>query len=559
MPLDPPLHGSGGVAHPPASWYAALILHHPVQKAGIVRNPTFTRSLTALAHPLTLTAVLLLLANDHMLKALWPGWVTGKLGDVVGLAFLPLLLAVPLSLAVPRRFTPHDRGVILTAIAVAGVWWALAVTVTEVHAASLAVLSVMTASDFYWERDPSDLVALPGLWGAWYAWLASAPAAAGSRLRGVAVGALALVACVATSSPSRPLPDYGVRCVHAAEHRLLAVVGVGGTFESRDGGLTWLAGTSEGGPISDECSRLEVLGAGRDGGSQYRVVRTARVERSDDGGTTWQTDLDLIPIAGERREALLREAIRTEERRTRSPIVPEGAVPTVLEFRERPLAAALHRGTGNVILAMGHEGLLVRTADGYWRWVSVGTASYRGELSVPARFGLPELTLAVTLLPLALFVLALGFGRPVRESVAWLLGLGFWAFVLTSVASGRERFDSFSGPFDVQWLMIGASLSLCLSVFPAWWALRDLARSTRLWPLSAGIAVVATLGFLLPLELWHLGALALYRGALGSAVLVAVAIVVIGAWLVRRLSHSLEGVSSDRGPGEATSLNKPPT
>jgi hypothetical protein len=46
-----------------------------------------------LLHPVSLAAIALLIVNDHVLKAAWPGLVTGKLSDVAGLVFFPLFLA----------------------------------------------------------------------------------------------------------------------------------------------------------------------------------------------------------------------------------------------------------------------------------------------------------------------------------------------------------------------------------------------------------------------------------------------------------------------------------
>lgn len=43
-------------------------------------------------HPVALVSLAVLLLNDHLLKAAAPGWVTGKLSDVAGLAFFPFLL-----------------------------------------------------------------------------------------------------------------------------------------------------------------------------------------------------------------------------------------------------------------------------------------------------------------------------------------------------------------------------------------------------------------------------------------------------------------------------------
>ena len=47
----------------------------------------------ALARPIIVAALALLIVNDHVLKAAYPGLVTGKLSDVCGLVFFPLLLA----------------------------------------------------------------------------------------------------------------------------------------------------------------------------------------------------------------------------------------------------------------------------------------------------------------------------------------------------------------------------------------------------------------------------------------------------------------------------------
>ena len=47
----------------------------------------------ALLGPTALGAIVLLVLNDHVLKAHAPGVVTGKLSDIAGLIFFPLLLA----------------------------------------------------------------------------------------------------------------------------------------------------------------------------------------------------------------------------------------------------------------------------------------------------------------------------------------------------------------------------------------------------------------------------------------------------------------------------------
>src|SRR5437762_1943110 len=48
-------------------------------------------SLTALASPLSLAAIAILLINDHLLKQVWPSFLTGKLSDFAGLYFAPVV------------------------------------------------------------------------------------------------------------------------------------------------------------------------------------------------------------------------------------------------------------------------------------------------------------------------------------------------------------------------------------------------------------------------------------------------------------------------------------
>src|SRR5690242_17575868 len=71
--------------------------HHTAQglhRAGLgavrLRPPSLCPSRpfpgSAMLHPLVLGAVAVLILNDHLLKARWPSWWTGKLSDVAGLA-----------------------------------------------------------------------------------------------------------------------------------------------------------------------------------------------------------------------------------------------------------------------------------------------------------------------------------------------------------------------------------------------------------------------------------------------------------------------------------------
>jgi hypothetical protein len=75
-----------------------------------------------LLRPLAVVALMTLILNDHVLKRLSPGLLTGKLSDIAGLVFLPLLIIsiYELARAAARRpWRIGDRGVAAVAATVA--------------------------------------------------------------------------------------------------------------------------------------------------------------------------------------------------------------------------------------------------------------------------------------------------------------------------------------------------------------------------------------------------------------------------------------------------------
>jgi hypothetical protein len=76
----------------------------------------------ALLHPLAIAALVVLVLNDHVLKDLAPGPLTGKLSDVVGLVVLPLLVlgAWELATATLGRWHEPTGTALIVAIVLAG-------------------------------------------------------------------------------------------------------------------------------------------------------------------------------------------------------------------------------------------------------------------------------------------------------------------------------------------------------------------------------------------------------------------------------------------------------
>jgi hypothetical protein len=138
----------------------------------------------ALLQPLAIAAIALLLLNDHLFKAVAPGVLTGKLSDVAGLVFFPLLLVaiVELVLAVARGWHGPDPRLVTAVVAATGIAFAavkllpgaevvyeqvlgLAQWPFRALAALVAggsVAGVPTRVEL--TRDATDLVALVALW-----------------------------------------------------------------------------------------------------------------------------------------------------------------------------------------------------------------------------------------------------------------------------------------------------------------------------------------------------------------------------------------------------------
>jgi hypothetical protein len=133
----------------------------------------------AMLHPAAIAAVAVLIANDHVLKDRWPGMVTGKLSDVAGLVFFPLLLLslVEVAQALAGRLQPPSRRLLTTCILLTGsifaaaelfpVWDHLLEVVFGWLRWPIGALEGVAGRPAVLTQDPADLFALPALLIAW--------------------------------------------------------------------------------------------------------------------------------------------------------------------------------------------------------------------------------------------------------------------------------------------------------------------------------------------------------------------------------------------------------
>jgi hypothetical protein len=147
-------------------------------------KPPDRASGSLLLYPLSLMSVAVLLLNDHVLKAAAPGVITGKLSDVAGLVFFPLLLVSVLEIvALRRRWQPSRGPMVLWSIAATAVVFILVKTTAtgaSVYAWTLGVAQWLVSLGPLVGRspepvvvvaDPTDLLAVPAVLAAW--WIAA--------------------------------------------------------------------------------------------------------------------------------------------------------------------------------------------------------------------------------------------------------------------------------------------------------------------------------------------------------------------------------------------------
>lgn len=471
--------------------------------------PTLRKALHLLAHPLTLGAIGLLLVNDHVLRRAWPSALTGKLGDLAWLFFIPLVAAAAVALVLPGR--GHARAAGALAYAIVGIAFTLAKTVPWAHAAVVAAAEALFGFEVGWRRDPTDLIALAGLLASAVLWVRTPEPRAG-RPGLSAPGWAGLVMAMLLTVANSPAPDPGVYCLEALEGEVHAHAAYS-SWRSTDGGLTW---EDAPGALRDACAPAwgspvaepGIVTDPRDAARQYRFAPGQEIELTEDAGVTWR----IVRPAEVTSEAVLAATRRQ--------------VSSWAEVRPTPMHAAIDRGTGNAIFAMGHAGVLVHGADGAWREVAVG--GYR-PIAVAGAFDLLRLLVGEMLLALGFALggfVTLATRAFDRRKAIWIAALVVaWAiFVLVAFAFPPALAKGYGQSLSYLGL---AALGVVLVIMVAIAIANQLRQDRPALGRALLVCLLAGLLFLLPYALWATDALpryllaSIFGALLGAAVLLA--------------------------------------
>ncbi len=324
----------------------------PAREAPRMNNRFRARCASALMHPATVTAVALLLLNDLVFKSVWPeSWATGKLSDLAWVVFASPLLAFLLSFLV-RRSTVGQRVAFIASYAALPLLYAAFNTFGPVHDLIIRGLSIASGGTSGSPLDVTDSLVIPfGLGIALWVWRRRIASAESLRMRlAVLTAGVAALASVATSESQ---PDFGMRdvgtsrdgAIHAGAWEL-------GHFRSEDGGLSWRGGSVDSGQI-------EWGGESVDTPTGRYVIQGP----------------DIVRFGSDGRSKLVFSTAYMQEEGNMW--VQEHAT-SHLDARElttAPRSIVYHEPSGNLIMAMGIQGVLVGTADGEWTRYAVGRYS----------------------------------------------------------------------------------------------------------------------------------------------------------------------------------------
>ncbi|HEX2906592.1 MAG TPA: hypothetical protein VHO69_07025 [Phototrophicaceae bacterium] len=350
-------------------------------------NRAFWRALHSLAHPVTVWAVVLLLLNDHWFRFQWPSWWTGKLGDWAWLTFAPLICAAAVAWFVPKRLVQQEKVVGLLAFVFMGLWFALAKTVPFVHLLTTTTLDALVGWHGTLRLDTSDLLTLPALLVGWHIWRSSSNQALPIP-RAWVVLALGVIGTLATSCMPA---DSGITHLCQQESKNFAFTGyvANNVFMSMDGGVTW--GTVEARLVPRDCL-ISNRSFGQSwlltsGSQTYRFVLGKAIYSYQDGQAE-TLEMNLSALGQEIRKIYYKGR-------------PQGWIcPGPVAYLPGPLDAVVDTKTGNLVVAMGLDGVLVKPPDNRWHWATFGQYHYvnLSQEMETIHFLQPEILTAVLLL-----------------------------------------------------------------------------------------------------------------------------------------------------------------
>lgn len=499
----------------------------------MTNNRAFWKALHSLTHPLSIASTLLLLFNDHWLRHNYPSWLTGKLGDFTWLLFAPFITALLIALLIPKNRQHQTKIVGLLSIGFIGIWFTTAKTVPFVHWLTTETLYNIIGYRGTLRLDVTDLLTLPALLFSWRIWRQSAETSINLKPIGYVAFGLGILVTMASDDPQYNNTaiericefDDGILVTQYSYYSASYDYETSyneryssETFISNNGGLQWRPYY---GALPDEnCSDPFTLTATNPNNNDiaYRWFKDDYIEQSTDAGTTWLRIHDLDELNQDVREY-----------GNQNPYFDP--YDTEVEYLPSPVSGVVHSGTGNLVLAMSRDGVLVIEPDNTSHWVAVGEfqldslqdMTLISDAFAVHRFLLPTLWFLI-LVTTVTFIHAERVITRLWLTIGWMhwLVLVIFAHKVLDIASG-SGYSGAEGDIALFW-GLSALVSLIIIAIPmTLWSLLTLVSYYGRTIKQIMITVIlASMVYLLPLALWTQGTIPrYYMASLFSLLLVA--------------------------------------
>lgn len=362
------------------------------------------RAESALTHPATIAALSVLLLNDLLFKAIWPeSWVTGKLSDLAWLVFALPLLAFLLSFLI-RNSSPAKRISFLAAYVGLPLLYVAFNTLDPVHDSIMRGISLMGGAATS-PRDATDSLVIPPGWCiAILVWGRVATDASVLRRRWALL--VAGVASLAAIASDRPSPVPGVVDVGTADSgEIVALTNDQDTYYPVDETGNYIVNE-----IDDGLDQYRSV----DGGMTWRhmeerldpfpwsegSVHTPRGRFTLDGPRVMRADAD-----GGQVEVAYSTAYLQEHGNMWIQNIAGWELGRRPSLAEQPQGLAFDEESGNLVLGLGIQGVVVGKPDGEWVGVPVDRYTPTDfsfwtktrQLTLSLGFWITALTLAVSM------------------------------------------------------------------------------------------------------------------------------------------------------------------
>ncbi len=340
---------------------------------------TFSISLRALKHPLALLSIGLLLLNDHVLKAIVPSWLTGKLSDFAGLFFFPFLLAAMLAFPLEGLQLPSRR-IMALSCGLTALWFTLIKTAPVANEATEAFTSWLVGGPTRIVLDPTDLIALPIIWAAWQLWVRLEQTSSQTSL-GISACVSLGIAAFATMATAPCAPSMTAQKSVIVNNVVYVEVFHEVFYADSDGpdlsAESWVMAYD---PQHQNWNSLPTIPPSVEQALQepvnlphqvcnpdapktcYRITGQPKVEVSADGGQTWSVAWQ-IPWGRDQYMERLRHVDGCHRH------------PPYSELKTYDIAYLPSGGPHTVVVAMGTQGVVVLTANGHWERQGISGAN----------------------------------------------------------------------------------------------------------------------------------------------------------------------------------------